>query len=172
MTRWGRIGRDAVAGAALGLTVLGPGACATQSLRLVEQRGAAPQAGRYAVAADPEAPAPAGLAAAVDRRLSAQGLAAAEDQPQFRVEALYSERQGPVGAFNATGGDNAPVWLASPPRIRWWSWNRRPRLRQLTLRILDAGSGAEIYRGVAVEQGGKAGPVDWDRLVVAAAGAE
>lgn len=166
--RWRKKARAALALAASGLGALALGGCASSTLSLVDQRGSAPAAGRYALAADPEAPAPAGLAAAMGRQLGRQSLTPADDHPQFRVEAVYSERQGPVGAFSALGADGRPQWLASPPVIHWWSWNRRPQVRQLTVRILEAGSGAEVYRATAVQQGGKAGPVDWDKLAAAA----
>lgn len=163
MTRWSSFGP--LAGIALAALVAS--GCATQSLRRVEAHGATPAVGRYALAEDPEAPIPAGLAEAVARRLAALRLTRGDDQPDLRVEAAYSERQGPVGGFNDVDAKGRPVWAARPATVRWWSWDRRPRLRQLTVRVTDARSGAEVYRGTAVQQGGK-GPADWDALAAAA----
>jgi hypothetical protein len=163
MTRW----RWIRPWPAVGLAALALYGCTTQTVRLVDERGAAPSMGRYALASDPEAPTPTALDAAVVRRLGQLGLTRGDDHPEFRVEALYSERQGLVGAFSDLAADGKPRWVANTAQVRWWSWNRHPRIRQLTVRILDAGSGAEVYRGAAQEQGGR-DAVEWDKLTTAA----
>jgi len=146
------------------------GGCATPGVA-VDRQGMfpPPSAGDGFAFADPgDARQPPELLGALQHRMEAAGLVRSATPARFRVEVAYSEREGRTGAFDAQAGAE-PVWLAEPVRIRWWSWNRHPKVRQLTVRIVDASSGQEIYRARAAERIGKK-TGGWDRLAEAAVG--
>ena len=101
------------------------------------------------VALTPQAEAPA-VAATLQRQLSARGLAPASDHPDYLVEVTLSRRPGQVGTYVRTAGAE-PDWLGKPSRSPWW----RPRgsmVEVATIRLVEARSGAEVYRTTASQR--------------------
>jgi hypothetical protein len=144
------------------------GGCATQHVR-VERRGELPTASTVTgLSAERSGGAPPELAAAVDRRCVQLGLTPAEDHPRYRVEAAYSVRTAPVGAYPASDGREGPDELAKPIKVPWWSFDRHPKVRRLTIRLVESRTGSEVYRGTAEERADNGGHVNWDRLAALA----
>lgn len=90
----------------------------------------------------------AGIEAAVSRSLAADGFTRADQKPDYLVEVLFSARPAKVGAYEKLAGADAPEWKLAPVKTPWWK-TRQPKLGDVTIRFIDARTGAEAYRATA-----------------------
>lgn len=104
---------------------------------------------------------------AVARALSARGWLPGVTAAQWRIEALYAERPGSLGAFLAEAAPAEPgEWRIRPIPRRWW--RRDSRVAVLKVRIVDAATGNEIVRAEAKQRmDGRLASADLDQLATA-----
>lgn len=107
--------------------------------------GAVPRS--YAMTRIGDAPERAQIEAAIVRQLTADGFAAS-DQPGYLVEVLYGERPAKVGAYEKLAQEGAPDWRVAPVKTPWWG-PRKPTIAKMSVRFIDAKTGAEVYRANA-----------------------
>lgn len=150
--------------------LLGLGACLSGPGLEVATQGRLPVGTTQSFAMDqPEdAPSQAGAASnAVARALSARGWLPGGAPAQWRIEALYAERPGSLGAFLAEAAPAEPgEWRIRPTPRRWW---RRDRpVAVLKVRIVDTATGNEIVRAEAKQRmDGPLASADLDQLATA-----
>lgn len=86
--------------------------------------------------------------AAVSRELASAGFTRADQSPDYLVEILLGERPATVGAYEKLAGAEAPEWRLAPGKTAWWR-AKPPTLGDVTVRFVDARTGAEVYRATA-----------------------
>lgn len=86
---------------------------------------------------------------------------------QWRIEALYVERPGFLGAFVEEAAPVEPEgWRIRPTPRRWW--RRDGGVGVLTLRMIDAATGAEVVHAEAKRRiDGQSTEAELDRLATA-----
>lgn len=102
----------------------------------------------YAFASGGVEPERAAIEAAVSRQLAADGFTRADQKPHYLVEVLFSARPAKVGAYEKLEQADTPEWKLAPVKTPWWK-TRQPKLGDVTIRFLDARTGAEAYRATA-----------------------
>jgi hypothetical protein len=156
-----RFGSGLVVGLALG-------GCAMLRIDVIQNGTAPVGSAGFAMLAAADPSAPPGLADAVGRRLVALGVAVNVPRAAIKVEWSYSERAPQVGGYSTMQADGGPAWLAPPERPPWWWFSQRPLVRQLEVRLTEATTGREVYRGRAAELSRSPRQPDWDRLATEA----
>lgn len=133
------------------LLVFGLGACAPGSGLQLTSHGRLPVAepATFAVSTtEGDGPILRAASEAVSQALSVRGWRAEAAAPQWQVEAFYSERPRSVGAFAGEAAPGEPEgWRIGPTPRRWW--RRDGRVGVLTVRIVDAATGAEVVQAEA-----------------------
>lgn len=102
----------------------------------------------YAFASSGAEPERANIEAAVSRRLAADGFTRAEQKPDYLVEVLFSARPAKVGAYEKLAEADTPQWRMAPVETPWWRV-RQPTVGDVTIRFINARTGAEAYRATA-----------------------
>lgn len=102
----------------------------------------------FAFASGGAEPERADIEAAVGQRLVADGFAQVEQKPDYLVEVLFSARPAKVGAYEKLAAAETPQWRLAPVKTPWWKV-RQPTLGDVTIRFIDARTGAEAYRATA-----------------------
>jgi hypothetical protein len=88
--------------------------------------------------------------ALVERRLAATGFARADDRPRYLVEVAVTARPLNVGAFTGPAAP-VPAWLDAP--VAKTAGIGADHVCAVSLRFIDADSGAEAYRVRALQHG-------------------
>lgn len=141
------------------LAALALAACASAPKPVVVSSGALPEAGTYQIA---EASSADELTGLVSARLEARGLRAAQE-PRYLVQIGSFARPAAVGLFVPDA--NEKQWHRSP------IGNRRGAVRGVIVSLTDKGSGREVYRVTAEEEGReRKAQAGFSRLVEAAFG--
>lgn len=104
---------------------------------------------------------------AVARALDAHGWRTGTAAAQWRIEALYVERPGFLGAFLEDAASVEPEeWRIRPTPRRWW--RRDGRVGVLTVRMVDAATGAETVHAEAKRRiDGQSTEAELDQLATA-----
>lgn len=114
--------------------------------------------------ADPHAQAASN---AVSGALRARGWRPGTAAAQWRIEALYVERPGFLGAFVEEAAPVEPEgWRIRPAPRRWW--RRDSGVGVLTLRMIDVATGAEVVHAEAKRRiDGQSTEAELDQLATA-----
>ena len=132
----------------LGLALFVTACASPRGPEIACQGGLAASARSYAFASSEAEPERAGIEAAVSRQLAADGFTRADQKPDYLVEVLFSARPAKVGAYEKLAEADAPDWKLAPVKTPWWK-TRQPTLGDVTIRFIDARTGAEAYRATA-----------------------
>jgi hypothetical protein len=151
---------SAIAVLASGLLALGLlEGCASPKIDLAVAGAGPDKASGYRLAApiDPDAPEDRTVLPLVEARLKALGLTRVDRGARYVLELAVSQR--PIAVASAPGlapanapKDAPPDWLSAPGKHRWWVSNPET-ICQLSVRLVDVGSGREAYRVRAALQG-------------------
>jgi hypothetical protein len=123
----------------------------------VASAGAGPDktgAYRFSLQADPDAPTDNAVLPLIEARLAAKGLERRDDGARYVVEVGYTSRPLGVGAYaGAAPADKTtpPDWRAAPGKPRW-QVAKPEHLCAVSLRFVEAKTGAEAYRVHAAQQ--------------------
>lgn len=150
--------------------LLGLAACAVGPEVEVSGRGRLHAEAPHSFVIDNSGPADPHIQAAsnaVAKALSARGWLAGATAPGVRIEALYAERPGSLGAFLGEAAPAEPgTWRINPTPRRWW--RRDSRVGVLTVRIVDTATGKEIVRAEGKRRiDGRSARADLDQLAAA-----
>ena len=131
----------------LGLALFATACASPRGPEIACHGGLAASARTYAFASSGAEPERAGIEAAVSAQLAADGFMRA-DKPDYLVEVLFSARPAKVGAYEKLAQADTPEWRVAPVKTPWWR-TRQPKLGDVTIRFIDARTGAETYRATA-----------------------
>jgi len=143
----GRVRGSAVKFVALGLA-LSVTACASARAPEVACHGALDTARSYAFVAGGDGAERAEVEAVVSRGLATAGFTPDDRSPDYLVEVLLGERPGGVGAYEKLADPETPDWRVAPAKPSWWR-RKQPTRGDVTIRFVDARTGAEAYRATA-----------------------
>lgn len=125
-------------------------ACASDPKVIVSSSGVLPASGSFELVADQEGELPSFLSA-VSERLSDHGLRRSTDA-DYLVHATFALRPGALGIVDPD--EPQPAWLRAPERRQ----SPKRHASQLTVSLVERGTGRELYHGSATAQPSRSAP--------------